>query len=193
MRNSITYYIICIILGAVIGWLCRGSYFRDTAGVVQRDTVIQYEKIPYSKLDLATNTYKLDLPKMGKIELVFVPEHSTNIIYRDSVRYVTYPRDYFYTNTNEVEIWHSGIDSTIDSLNVIQKTSNIRETYTPREKRNAVSIGVEANYSSSFRMPLRSEYACKITPWLSVIGYAEYELFTKQLGAGLGAEITIEF
>lgn len=193
MRNSITYYIICIVLGAIIGWLCRGCYFRDIKGTMQRDTVVKYEKIPYSRLELAANTYKLDLPKTGKTELVFIPEHSTTIIYRDSVRYVTYPRDYFYTSTNEVEIWYSGIDSTIDSLNVIQKTANITETYTPREKRSALSIGIEANYSYAFRMPLQAKYAYKLIPWLSVYGYAEYEPFTKQFGAGLGTEITIEF
>jgi hypothetical protein len=160
---------------------------------MQRDTVVKYEKIPYSRLELAANTYKLDLPKTGKTELVFIPEHSTTIIYRDSVRYVTYPRDYFYTSTNEVEIWYSGIDSTIDSLNVIQKTANITETYTPREKRNALSIGIEANYSYAFRMPLQAKYAYKLIPWLSVYSYAEYEPFAKQFGAGLGTEITIEF
>lgn len=146
MRNSITYYIICIVLGAIIGWLCRGCYFRDIKGTMQRDTVVKYEKIPYSRLELSKNTYELKIPKIEKKELVFIPEHSTTIIYRDSVRYVTLPRNFYFTKVEDVEIWHSGIDSRIDSVNVFRRSISVTESFTPAQRHKHWGIGIQVGY-----------------------------------------------
>lgn len=146
MRNSITYCILCVILGAVIGWLCREYHFRDATKMLQRDTVVRYEKIPYSRIELAANTYKLELPKIDKKELVFIPEHSTTIIYRDSVRYVTLPRNFYFTKVEDAEIWHSGIDSRIDSVNVFRRSISVTESFTPAQRHKRWGIGIQVGY-----------------------------------------------
>lgn len=186
-------YIIVLIVGAIIGWLSGSHYFREAKQTVQRDTVTVYKTVSYSKPQLSANTFRLELPKIDNPAMVFIREDSTTIIYRDSIRYVTYPRQYFYTKVKDAEIWHSGIDSTIDSLNVFTSSTIVTETVKKKEKKNAVSIGIEASYVNDFRFPLHAEYSYRILPWLSVYGYGEYELRTRQLGVGVGTSITIEY
>lgn len=188
MKKCITF-IVVFLIGTIAGlFLSRTEHFRDATKMVQRDTIVRYDTLVYSRLDLLSNTYKLDLPR-SKTEFVYIPEESVSIIYRDSIRYVTLPREYFYTKTEDAEIWHSGIQSTIDSLNVFRKSTTIRESI--KEKRNSISIGVESNYSNGLNLPIQVQYSRHIRPWFSVYGYAEYELIQKQYGVGIGTQISI--
>lgn len=187
-------YIIILVLGIVIGALCRGYYARDEV-TTQRDTVTVYKTIQYSRLELQDNTIRLQVPDIHVRPMVFIPADSVTIIYRDSVRYITLPRQNYYTKTKEVQIWHSGIDSTIDSLSLLFPMTSIVQTekVERKPKKHAIGIGIEANYSTTFNMPVQLEYTYNVKPWLSVYGYAEYELFRKQFGVGAGTKVTIEY
>lgn len=187
-------YIVIFILGIVIGALCRGYYARDEV-TTQRDTTVVYKTRYYSRLELKAKTIRLEVPKIDVRQRVFVPADSVTIIYRDSVRYVTIQRQNYYTKTNEVQIWHSGVDSTIDSLSLLFPTTTIAQTekVARKPKKHAIGIGIEANYSTIFNMPLQLEYTYNVKPWLSVYGYAEYELFRKQFGIGAGTQMFIEW
>ena len=186
-------YLATLVLGMVIGWLWREHHFADAGNMIQRDTVVRFDTIHYSRIDLSESTMKLDVPKIGTKELVYLETSSLDTIYRDSVRYVTLPREYFFTKTEDAEIWHSGIDSRIDSLNIVRKNVKITEQTSRKNVKNSVSIGIEANYAEALRTPIQLQYAYKIIPWLSIYGYAEYELITHQMGVGIGTSITIEY
>lgn len=193
MKQNIIIGSLLLIVGVLSGvMLCR-AFHHDKVEVVQKDTVIVRDTIRYSRLALDYETMKLDLPKIGKKEYVFIAEDSTTIIYRDSVRYVTAMREFFYTRTPEVEIWHSGIDSRIDSLNVYRSSSVITQTISRKERLHEISAGLELNHSDAFRMPFQVEYSYMLKPWMSMYGYAEYELFTKQFGIGAGMKIQISW
>lgn len=158
----------------------------------QNDTIVRFDTIRYSKLELTRNCCRLDIPKVSTPEWVYVPSDSTTIIYRDSVRYVTLPRQYYFTETEDAQIWHSGIDSRIDSLTVFSRSQTIIKKQTVT-KRNELSLGIGLAYSTDLFAPVQLEYSYHIRPWFSVYGYAEYELFRKQLGIGAGARINIGF
>lgn len=187
-------YVAILILGMVIGALCRGNYFRGET-ITQRDTVTVYKPKYYSRLELKAKTIRLEVPKIDVRQMVLVPADSVTIVYRDSVRYVTIRRQNYYTKTKEAQIWHSGVDSTIDSLSLLFPTTTIAQTekVARKPKKHAVGIGIEANYSTTFNMPVQLEYTYMVKPWLSVYGYAEYELFRKQFGVGAGTKVTIEY
>ena len=187
-------YIVIFLIGALAGmWAHRQYHFRDDTKMLQNDTIVRFDTIRHSRLELTTNTCKLNIPKISRKELVYIPSDSVSIIYRDSIRYVTLPRQYFYTKVEDAEIWHSGIDSTIDSLNVVRKTTNVTETIQRKPKKNSCSIGIEATYTGAFRMPIQAQYSHKIIPWLSIYGYAEYDVITRQMGVGVGTQITLEY
>lgn len=190
MKKYIPYLVIFLV-GAVIGmWLCRQYHFRYTTNEVQRDTVTVFDTARHSRLELVRNTYRLDIPKIGFPELVYIPSDSTTIIYRDSVRYVTLPRQYFYTRTADAEVYHSGIDSRIDALNVFHKTQAITKTVTQTvTKRHELSLGIEANYFMAPSTPIKLKYTYHAVPWFSVYGYAEHDLLSREFGVGAGTSI----
>lgn len=193
MKKYIPYLVIFLI-GALAGMWAHRQYNRThTELVVQTDTLVRYDTIKYSKLELIGKNYRLDLPKIDNPRMVLIPYDSTTIIYRDSVRYVTLPRQYFYTSTDDVEIWHSGIDSTIDSLNVVRKTQEITKTTQTKPKLNSIGIGVETNYMSSLSTPIYVEYERTLKPWLSVYGQVAYDLPSQKYGAGVGLKMQIEW
>lgn len=193
MKKNIIIGALLLVIGIVGGvFLCR-AFHHDKVEVVQKDTVVMHDTIRYSRLKLDYETLRLDLPKIGKKEYVFIVEDSTTIIYRDSIRYVTALRDFFYTRTPEVEIWHSGIDSRIDSLNVFRSSSVITQSVSRKEKLHEISAGLELSYSDALRMPFQVEYSYMPKPRMSIYGYAEYELFTKQFGIGAGMKILISW
>ena len=195
MKKNIIIGISLLIIGAVIGmWLCRQYHFRDTTNKVQRDTVTVFDTARYSRLELVRNTYRLDIPKIGMPELVYIPSDSTTIIYRDSVRYVTIPRQYFYTRTADAEIYHSGIDSRIDALNVFHKTQTITKTVTQNvTKRNALSIGIETSYMNTLSTPIYLEYERMLHKNLGFYVQVAYDLPTRRYGAGIGLNATLEW
>ena len=194
MKKYIPYLVIFLV-GAVIGtWLGRQYHFRDATNKVQRDTVTVYDTARYSRLELVRNTYRLDIPKIGMPELVYIPSDSTTIIYRDSVRYVTLPRRYFYTRTVDAEVYHSGIDSRIDALNVFHKTQTITKTVTQTvTKRNALSIGIETSYMNALSTPIYLEYERMLHKNLGFYVQVAYDLPTKRYGAGIGLKGQIEW
>lgn len=191
MKKDIIIGAALLAIGLIIGVLCSRRYFRSREPIVQKDTIVVYDTLRYSRLDLKDKTYQLTKPKVGTPKMVFIPEYSTDIIYRDSIRYVTLPREYFYTNANNVEIWHSGIDSTIDSLNVVHKTDVITKTIKPATKHHSLGVGIEAScFVSPIVMPY-GEYAYYPKPWVSIYGRINYDLQTKMFGAGIGAKVSI--
>lgn len=158
--------------------------------MVQRDTVTVYDTARYSRLELTTNTCKLDIPKISRKELVYIPSDSVSIIYRDSIRYVTLERKYFFTETDDAQIWHSGVDSRIDSLNVFHKTKTVTQTVTKAvTHRHELSFGIEANYFMALSTPIKLKYTYHAVPWFSVYGYAEHDLLSREFGVGAGTSI----
>lgn len=185
-------YILILVVGFVIGILSRPNHFRDATDMV-KDTLVIYDTARYSKLELASKSYRLNVPKIERPSLVYIPADSTTIIYRDSIRYVTLPRQYFFTSTDDVEIWHSGIDSTIDSLNVVRKTQEITKTTQTVTKRNALSIGIEASYMNALSTPIYLKYERMLHKNVGFYGQIFYDLPTRQYGVGIGMHLQLEW
>lgn len=193
MKKYIPYLVIFLI-GALAGmWAHRQYHFRDATKMSQNDTIVRLDTIKYSRLELTTKSCRLEVPKISRPKLVYIPADSATIIYRDSIRYVTLPRQYFFTSTDDVEIWHSGIDSTIDSLNVVRKTQEITKTTQTVTKRNALSIGIEASYLNALSTPIYLEYERMLHKNVGFYGQIFYDLPTRQYGVGIGMHLQLEW
>jgi hypothetical protein len=193
MKKYIPYLVIFLI-GALAGmWAHRQYHFRDATNMPQNDTIVRLDTVKYSKLELIGKNYRLDIPKVSMKELVYIPSDSTTIIYRDSIRYVTLPRQYFYTKVGDAEIWHSGIDSTIDSLNVVRKTQEITKATQTVTHRNALAFGIESSYLNTFSISIYLEYTRMLHKNLEIYGQVGYDLPTRMWGAGIGAKAHLNF
>ena len=192
MKKYIPYLVIFLI-GALAGmWAHRQYHFRDATNMPQNDTIVRLDTVKYSKLELIGKNYRLDIPKVNMSELVYIHSDSTTIIYRDSIRYVTLPRQYFFTRTADAEIYHSGIDSRIDSLNVFHKTQTITQTVTQTvTNRNALTFGIEPSYLNTFSIPIYLEYERMLHKNVGIYGQLQYDLRSNLFGVGIGAKVSI--
>ena len=179
------YYLVTFLIGAGAA-MCLCLTCNPRVGskdvLVQSDTIVKYETLHYSRLELAKNTIKLDVPKISVRELVFIEESSLDTIYRDRVRYVTLPRENYYTKVGDAEIWHSGVGSRIDSLNVFRKDVVVNDVYKRRGWKHEISIYASAGYCGVPRVPLGIEYAYYPKKWIGFGGKIEHDMLHNTTG-----------
>ena len=189
MRRFIPY-IVVLLLGLLIGAGTCYNHYRHIPAQV--DTVYKYEKVPYTPLELKGNTYELEIPQINVGKHVFIDVALLDTVYRDSIRYVVYPRQYYYTKVKDAEIWHSGIDSTIDSLNVVAKNTTISKTETVVKRHsNHLRLGIEANYYSTPFIPIYLEYERMLHRNIGINAKFFYDLNTRLYGVGVGVNVQI--
>ena len=135
----------------------------------------------YTPLELAKNTIKLDVPKVSTKEYVYVQADST-IIYRDSIAFVTLPRRYYYTSQEDIEIWHSGVDSRIDSLRYKMRETIITDTYKRKDWKHELSLSASVGYHNTIVLPIELKYLYYPKKWIGLGGKAEYDFLHKTTG-----------
>ena len=191
MKKYIPYLVIFLI-GAFAGmWVHRQYYPCEPTELIQRDTVVSYDTLRYSSLELVKNTYKLDVPRIGTSSLVFFPIDKVDTVYKDKKVYIAMEREWRYTETDEVQIWHSGIDSRIDSLNVMRRTEIITETVQDVMKRNYLSFGIEAGYSAIPHIPIYLQYERMLHKNASFYAKAFYDIPRLSYGVSIGAKVQV--
>ena len=175
-------YLLAVLVGVAVG-LCLSPFkgVKDRDILVQTDTIIKEVVKAYNRLELAGNTRKINVPNVSTKEYVWLQADSATIIYRDSVRYVTLPREYYYTKQDDVEIWRSGIDSRIDSLQYKARQVTITDTYRRKDFRHELGIYAQAGYNRGFAAPVGVQYLYKPVNWFGIGGNIEYDIKQKTL------------
>lgn len=136
----------------------------------------------YTPLELAKNTIKLDVPKVGTKEYVYVQSDSTTIIYRDSIAFVTLPRENYYTKQDDIEIWHSGVSSRIDSLRYTMRETTITDTYKRRDWKHEISLSASIGYHNMLMLPIELKYLYCPKRWIGIGGKLEHDFIHKTTG-----------
>lgn len=156
--------------------------------VEKKDTLIDSDTTQreivkyYTPLELAKNTIKLDVPKVNTRDLIFIEESSLDTIYQDNVRYVTLQRENYYTKQDDIEIWHSGVSSRIDSLRYTMRETTITDTYKKRDWKHEISIYASAGYCGVPRLPIGAEYTYYPKKWVGFGGKIERDILHKTTG-----------
>jgi hypothetical protein len=158
----------------------------DQNGVlVKTETITKVDTVVVTKEQIVTKV----IEKEGPTEYVYVelpPE-----VVRDTVyRVVPLEKKHYLTASNDMEIYHSGVFSQIDSVVNYRKTQVVNNVYR-KDKRSQLSIGLSMDYSRAFRMPLQLSYEYDIASWFSMGAYAEYEPLQRTFGGGMKAEIKV--
>lgn len=194
MKRDIIIGASLLIIGAVAGaLLCRKYHHPSEVEVIKRDTLVRVDTVSYSRLELEANRIRLEIPDIRMRRYVFIETERLDTVYRDNIQYVKMPREYYYTRVKDAEIWHSGIDSTIDSLNVVVKTAEITKSPQAATKRNSLGIGIETSYLHSLSTPIYIEYERKLKPWMTAYGQITYDLPSRTYGFGIGLKMQIEW
>lgn len=184
MKRSI-YFLVTFLVGIGAGMLlCLFNPIRITTRdtLVDSDTTQKVIVKYYTPLELAKNTIKLDVPKVSTKEYIYVQSDSTTIIYRDSIAFVTLPRENYYTKQDDIEIWHSGVSSRIDSLRYAMRETTITDTYKRRDWKHEISLSASIGYHNMLMLPIELKYLYCPKRWIGIGGKLEHDFIHKTTG-----------
>lgn len=169
-----TIAVVCFLLGTLM---------PRSPKVETRDVVV-YRDTSYSRISLG-ETKKLDVPEVkGVPSLLYIPETEIRTVVKDSIHYVVLDREHKFLDNEDVKIWFSGVDPTIDSLQVKRHTVIQKEPW----KRHSVSLCGEIGFNT---LGLGAEYEYNVFKWFSVSANAGYDFYMKQPYVLTGAKIRL--
>lgn len=189
-------HIVAFAVGALIAslvfLLIRANEKKiDENGVLLKtETIIERDTVYVSKDEMKTD----ELPKVEK-EYVYVqlpPEaiekviHDTTYIYKD----IPLQKQHYHTKANDVEIWHSGIQSSIDSLINVRETKIVNKIYA-KQYQHEVSVYGNMGYSNRFVSPVGIKYLYFPKQWIGIGVRAERDLINRQ--NAIMAEVDLSF
>ena len=148
------------------------------------ERIVEYRDTSYSRLNMGT-VFKLETPKVSRVpSVIFIPETEVKIEYRDSIRYVVLNREHKILENPDVKIWYSGVDPTIDSLQVKRQTVIQTEPW----KRHSISLSGEVGFNM---LGAGAEYEYSVFKWFSVSANAGYDFYMKQPYVSASAKIRL--
>lgn len=169
-RYNIYIAVALFVLGVVIGlWSCRSYYVHKDADV-QRDTIFVRDTFHYTKEKIVTKNVLVEKPCTTYVKV-------TDTLYKENTKYIGLPRQYYFSKVKDVGIYHSGIESTIDSLYFINTTANVYNTIIPKEKKHSLTIYGGLGYKDRFvTAPCGAKYLYHPATWFGVGGKYEYDV-----------------
>lgn len=179
------YFLVTFLVGIGAGMLLC---LFNPMSIGKRDVLIDSDTTQkvivkyYTPLELAKNTIKLDVPKVSTKEYIYVQSDSTTIIYRDSIAFVTLPRENYYTKQDDIEIWHSGVSSRIDSLRYAMRETTITDTYKRRDWKHEISLSASIGYHNMLMLPIELKYLYCPKRWIGIGGKLEHDFMHKTTG-----------
>lgn len=188
-RNTMKRKAISIIILAILSLGCylMGYHrarvnFRGSTKVVT-DTLVVRDTQVFEKPVFVDRTSK---------ETLLVAVHDTLRI-KDTL-YIPLPRETKTYKADEYYAEVSGYKPSLDRIEVYPKTVVISKTETTIQdvtKRNAIALGLEANYFGSTHIPIYLEYSNMLHKNVGMYGRILYDLPTQSLGVGLGVKVCV--
>lgn len=180
--KKILPYIIVIVLGMVIGWLCRGCFHTDKTPIVQKDTIVYRDTIK--------ERYPIEISK----EVV----DTMLVVLRDTIRlrdtlFVSLPLEKKIYGNSEYYAEVSGYRPSLDYIEVFPKTRVVTERIVEKRKMNSLSAGVELGYMNGLTLPIYLEYERMLQKNVGIYGQMLYDLNARQFGVSAGVNIQFEW
>lgn len=172
----------------VIALIAVGCFLLGTlmprGAKIKREEVVVYRDTSYSRLSLG-NIKKLDIPEVrGVPSVLYIPETEIRTVIKDSICYVVMDREHKFLDNPDVKIWYSGVDPTIDSLQVKRQTVIQTEPW----KRHSISLFGEVGFNM---LGAGAEYEYSVFKWFSVSANAGYDFYMKQPYVSASAKIRL--
>ena len=180
MKKKITIGALLLILGFVIGILCRPHRIERVVDI-QRDTTFIRDTHIIEKPVLVEQTSK---------ETLLVEVHDTTRIH--DTLYIALPMEKRIYKGEDYLAEISGYKPSLDRIEVYPKNTIITETITQSvTNRNALGLGLEMNYTSYPYIPIYLEYSYLLHRNVNFYARLLYDLPSHEVGVGLGAKVSI--
>ena len=173
-------YILVLVVGFVIGILCRPHRIERVVDI-QRDTTF------------VIDTHIVEKPVLVEKYIqdsLLVAVHDTTIV-NDTI-FVALPMEKKIYKGEDYLAEISGYKPNLDRIEVYPKTTTIKETITQSvTNRHTLGIGVEMNYFNSPYIPIYLEYSYLLHKNVEFSARLLYDLPSQSYGFGLGAKVSI--
>mgnify|MGYP005610802723 CR=1 FL=1 len=173
-------YILVLVVGFVIGILCRPHRIERVVDI-QRDTTI------------IVDTHIIEKPVLVEkrvTDTMYYAVHDTTRV-KDTL-YVALPREEKTYQGEDYLARISGFQPNLDYIETYPKTTTITETITQTvTNRNALGLGLEANYINSPYIPIYLEYERMLHKNTSFYARVLYDIPSQSYGVGLGVKVSI--
>ena len=180
MMKKYIPYILVLVVGFVIGILCRPRHIREVTKVVT-DTLVVIDTQIIEKPVLVARTVK---------DSLLVAVHDTTRIH--DTLYIALPMEKKIYKGEDYLAEISGYKPSLDRIEVYPKNTIITETITQSvTNRNALALGLEANYINSPYIPIYLEYERMLHKNASFYARVLYDIPSQSYGFGLGAKVSI--
>ena len=173
-------YILVLVVGFVIGILCRPHRIERVVDI-QRDTTFIRDTHIIEKPVLVERTSK---------ETLLVEVHDTTRIH--DTLYIALPMEKKIYKGEDYLAEISGYKPSLDRMEVYPKNTIITETVTQTvTHRNTLGLGLEMTYTSYPYIPIYLEYSYLLHRNVEVSAKLLYDLPSQEIGFGLGAKFSI--
>lgn len=175
VMKKILPYIIVLLVGAVIGWLCRPKRIERVVDI-QRDTI--------TKID----THIIEKPVLVEkrvTDTMYYAVHDTTRV-KDTL-YVALPREEKTYQGEDYLAKISGFQPSLDYIETYPKTTYITEIQTKYKAfPNHLALGVEASYISTLSIPIYLEYGRMLHKNAEIYARVMRDLKLDQTGVLIG-------
>ena len=180
MKKNIIIALSILVIGFVIGLICRRTEYVETT-IVQRDTTFVRDTLTIAKPAAVTKVRKGIIP-------VFV----TDTIRMKDTLYVALPMETKIYKGDEYYAEVSGYRPSLDVIQVYPKTVYVTEVQKQTvRQRNYLSAGVDAVYLGSAYVPIYLEYERMLHRNFSIHVRGMRDLLSGTNGVIVGAEAQI--
>lgn len=171
-----------LVIGIVIGWLCRQSCIRPET-IIQRDTLV--------RVDTMRELYPVSI-REEIVDTIYVPIEKT-ILIKDTL-YLSLPLEKRSYKREDFYAEVTGYDPRLTYIEVYPKTVYLNESVGQSvTSRNTLSFGIEPSYLNTLSIPIYLEYGRMLHRNIEIYGQIAYDLPSKTFGAGIGIKAGIQW
>lgn len=173
MKNSIIIAVIAI-----------GAFLLGT--LMPREHKIQEKVVTKVEWDTIVHTEIKSIPvhtEYRDTSYIYVSQSDT--VWVKDTMWLALPRQHYFAETEDVKIWHSGVDSRIDSLVNFRETKTIQVEYWNRHTLNLYgNAGINM-------IEIGAEYEYNIFRWMAINASAGYDFYLRQPNISAGVNLTL--
>lgn len=150
--------------------------------LVRTDTLYVYDTLRYGADDIKTEVDKTRPPRTEYVYVQLPPEVVEKVVHDTTFVEIPLEREHYYSEADDVRIWHSGIASSIDSLENVRQTKLVTNKVV-KDIKHTIGIYANLGYSSGLSVPVGISYMYHPKRWLGVGVKAEYDLTQNHVNA----------
>lgn len=172
--------IVLLLVGMVIGWLCRPVNDDDTI-LVQRDTTVVRDTIVIEKPSEVRKEYVA--------EKILVPVRDT--VWLHDTLFVQLPMQKKFYREEDYYAEVSGYNPSLDYLEIYNKTVYVTKTEREKEKRNYLAVGMDASWCIKPSIPIYLEYTRVLHKNVALRAGVFHDLAINETGFRVGVNANI--